>query len=82
VHVQDEGAIQSSQGLDSLAALDPEAEYRSRLADAFSMHYRRVAENASRSIFLSLHELGSEEPQWVAVQKAQHRTPADEADVD
>ena len=76
--VQDEMSIQSSQGLDSLAALDPEVEYRTRLASSFKIHYRRFAEEASRSVFLSLHA-SSPHPQWVQVQKARGRTPADEA---
>lgn len=76
--VQEEVGIQHSQGLDSLAALDPEAEYRTRLADSFSVHFRRLAENASRSIFLSLHD-NEPDPQWVSVQKSRHKTPAEEA---
>jgi hypothetical protein len=78
--VQEEVSIQNSQGLDSLAALDPEAEYKSRLANSFSVHFRKVAENASRSVFLNLHGTGARDDRlYVAVQKSKHRTPAEEA---
>lgn len=79
VHLQEEVSIQNSQGLDSIAALDPEAEYKSRLASSFSVHFRRVAENACRSIFLALHDADAGGPQWVSVQKSRQRTPVDEA---
>lgn len=77
--LQEEHAIQTCQGLDSLAALDPEAEYKARVADSFTMHYRKVAEAASRKIFADLNEETSSKPQWVAVQKARYRTPTDAA---
>ena len=69
--------IKYSQGLDQLAALDPDVEYRIRLASAFELHYSRLAEDASRRVFLSLHADTS--PQWVKVQRSRARTPAEEA---
>lgn len=57
--VQAEQVLQHTQGLDALGQLDPDVEYKARLAGVFKRQFSQVPGVAIRHVFVTLasHDL-------------------------
>jgi len=52
--LQAEQVLQHTQGLDALGQLDPDVEYRARLANVFKLQFGKVPGVAVRHVFVGV----------------------------
>lgn len=56
--MQAEQMLQHTQGLDAMGQLDPDVEYKARLADVVGRQFGKVPGVAIRNVFVSLASNG------------------------